>query len=209
MNTRDRVGLGSGLGEYLRDQRTHARLSLRQLAEVAGVSNPYLSQVERGLRKPSAEVLNQLAKGLRISAEVLYERAGLLEPDATRPQVREAVLADPQLSERQRRVLIEVYELFCQSGDASQSDLEGLTDPAALAAEPPTSVVESPADGAGRDEASDAANAAEDTRARRPARSRRPPRKPVKATEAPSASDLEPSGDENDHQPKDTQENQE
>lgn len=102
----------SELGAYLREQRQHAKLSLRQLAAEAGVSNPYLSQIERGIRKPSAEVLQQLARGLRISAEALYERAGLLEPDATRSSVREAVLADPDLDDRQRRVLLEVYEAF-------------------------------------------------------------------------------------------------
>lgn len=102
----------SELGAYLREQRHQAKLSLRQLAAEAGVSNPYLSQIERGIRKPSAEVLQQLARGLRISAEALYERAGLLEPDATRSGVREAVLADPDLDDRQRRVLLEVYETF-------------------------------------------------------------------------------------------------
>lgn len=101
----------SELGAYLREQRHSAKLSLRQLADVAGISNPYLSQIERGLRKPSAEVLQQIAKGLRISAEALYERAGLLEPDQTRG-VREAVLADPQLSDRQRRALLEIYDAF-------------------------------------------------------------------------------------------------
>lgn len=111
MSTRNR-GLGGGLGEYLKEQRTNAKLSLRQLAEVAGVSNPYLSQIERGLRKPSAEVLNQLAKGLRISAEALYERAGLLESEAGPPSVRAAIHADPHLTERQRRALLEVYEAF-------------------------------------------------------------------------------------------------
>lgn len=102
----------SELGAYLREQRQHAKLSLRQLAAEAGVSNPYLSQIERGIRKPSAEVLQQLARGLRISAEALYERAGLLEPDATRSSVREAVLTDPDLDDRQRRALLEVYEAF-------------------------------------------------------------------------------------------------
>ncbi len=115
MTAFDRVG---ELGDYLREQRQSAKLSLRQLADAAGVSNPYLSQVERGLRKPSAEVLNQLAKGLRISAEALYERAGLLEPDPDRRGVREAILADAQLSERHRRALLEVYEAFRGSDTA-------------------------------------------------------------------------------------------
>jgi transcriptional regulator with XRE-family HTH domain len=100
------------LGDYLREQRQHAKLSLRQLADVAGVSNPYLSQVERGLRKPSAEVLQQIAKGLRISAEVLYVRAGLLEERGDRIGVETAILGDPLLTERQRRVLLDIYETF-------------------------------------------------------------------------------------------------
>ena len=100
------------LGEFLREQRQGAKLSLRQLAEAAGVSNPYLSQVERGLRKPSAEVLQQIAKGLRISAEVLYVRAGILEEGAGRAEVETAVMADPDLTERQRRVLLDIYASF-------------------------------------------------------------------------------------------------
>lgn len=100
------------LGEFLREQRQGAKLSLRQLAEAAGVSNPYLSQVERGLRKPSAEVLQQIAKGLRISAEVLYVRAGILEEGAGKAEVETAVMADPELTERQRRVLLDIYASF-------------------------------------------------------------------------------------------------
>lgn len=100
------------LGSYLREQREHARLSLRQLATLAGVSNPYLSQVERGLRKPSAEVLQQIAHGLRISAEALYVRAGILEEEQNRPGVDEAVNADPELTDRQRRVLLDIYNAF-------------------------------------------------------------------------------------------------
>jgi len=107
------------LGEYLREQRQGAKLSLRQLAEVAGVSNPYLSQVERGLRKPSAEVLQQIAKGLRISAEVLYVRAGILDERADREnlEVEAAVLADPHLTERQRQVLLDIYATFRSQDD--------------------------------------------------------------------------------------------
>jgi transcriptional regulator with XRE-family HTH domain len=104
----DRVG---DLGGYLREQREHARLSVRQLASLAGVSNPYLSQVERGLRKPSAEVLQQIARGLRISAEALYVRAGILD-DEGRPDVEAAIHADPDLNERQRRVLLDIYASF-------------------------------------------------------------------------------------------------
>ena len=85
------------LGEYLREQRRNAQLSLRQLADAAGVSNPYLSQIERGLRKPSAEVLQQVAKALRISAETLYVRAGILDAERDRDEVetRAVILADP------------------------------------------------------------------------------------------------------------------
>jgi transcriptional regulator with XRE-family HTH domain len=101
------------LGDYLREQRVSARLTLRQLAEQAGVSNPYLSQIERGLRRPSAEVLQQLAKALRISAQTLYVRAGILDfDDETDHTVEMAVVADPGLSERQKHVLLEIYSSF-------------------------------------------------------------------------------------------------
>ncbi|MFC8245374.1 helix-turn-helix domain-containing protein [Streptomyces chartreusis] len=102
------------LGDYLREQRRNAQLSLRQLADAAGVSNPYLSQIERGLRKPSAEVLQQVAKALRISAETLYVRAGILDAERDRDEVetRAVILADPTLSERQKQVLLQIYESF-------------------------------------------------------------------------------------------------
>lgn len=101
------------LGEYLKEQRLNAELSLRQLAEQAGVSNPYLSQIERGLRRPSAEVLQQIAKALRISAEQLYIRAGILDPnDGAAGSVELAVLADAQLSERQKQSLLDIYHSF-------------------------------------------------------------------------------------------------
>ena len=101
-----------GLGTYLREQRESARLSVRQLSELAGVSNPYLSQIERGLKKPSAEILGQLAKGLRISAESLYVRAGILEEREDQMPVETALLGDAGLSERQKRVLLDIYESF-------------------------------------------------------------------------------------------------
>lgn len=99
------------IGEYIRQQRVGAQVSLRQLSKLAGVSNPYLSQIERGLRKPSAEILQQIARGLRISAEALYVRAGILEQ---RPAsaVTDAVLADLELSERQKQVLLDIYQSF-------------------------------------------------------------------------------------------------
>ncbi len=110
------------LGDYLREQRLSAELSLRQLSEQAGVSNPYLSQIERGLRKPSAEVLQQIAKGLRISAEQLYIRAGILDPDdGGRGTVELAVLADPALTERQKNTLLDVYSSFLAQNEAGQS----------------------------------------------------------------------------------------
>src|SRR5829696_5165324 len=104
-------GLGRDIGGYIRSQRTKAKISLRQLAKAAGVSNPYLSQVERGLRKPSAEILQQIAKGLRISAEVLYVRAGILD-ERPASAVTDAVLADPDLTERHKQVLLDIYQSF-------------------------------------------------------------------------------------------------
>ena len=114
---KSKVGLTvESLGDYLKEQRVSARLSLRQLAEQAGVSNPYLSQIERGLRKPSADVLQQIAKALRISAEQLYLRAGILSPEdlqgRSERSVELAVLADPGLSERQKQSLLDVYASF-------------------------------------------------------------------------------------------------
>ena len=100
------------IGEYIKQQREQAKISLRQLADAAGVSNPYLSQIERGLRKPSADILQQIAKGLRISAEALYVQAGILEDRPADSGVRSALLTDPQLTERQKQVLIEIYESF-------------------------------------------------------------------------------------------------
>ncbi len=102
----------NSIGEYIREQREQAKISMRQLAQSAGVSNPYLSQIERGLRKPSADILQQIAKGLRISAEALYVQAGILEDRPADSGVRTALLADPELSERQKQVLLEIYESF-------------------------------------------------------------------------------------------------
>lgn len=106
-----------GLGEYIRDQRRTAQISLRQLARQAGVSNPYLSQIERGLRKPSAEILQQIAKALRISAEAMYVQAGILE-EREGGEFTESVLRDPFLTERQRQVLIEIYTSFRNENEA-------------------------------------------------------------------------------------------
>ena len=104
-----RVG---SIGEYIREQRQRAKVSLRQLAEVTGVSNPYLSQIERGLRKPSAEILQQIAKGLRISAEALYVQAGILDEREADTDVQAAIRADAALTERQKQVLLDIYESF-------------------------------------------------------------------------------------------------
>ena len=112
------TGAGHRLGEYIREQRRGSQISLRQLADLAGVSNPYLSQIERGLRKPSAEILQQIAKGLRISAEALYLQAGILEHREGDRPVADAVLADDGLTERQKQVLLEIYESFRKENGA-------------------------------------------------------------------------------------------
>ncbi|MGO9078989.1 MAG: helix-turn-helix domain-containing protein [Streptosporangiaceae bacterium] len=120
------------IGSYIRDQREQAKISIRQLAQAAGVSNPYLSQIERGLRKPSADILQQIAKGLRISAEALYVQAGLLDDQPGGLAVRTAVLADDELTERQKQMLIEIYDSFrketamaAAEADEAQADEAG------------------------------------------------------------------------------------
>jgi transcriptional regulator with XRE-family HTH domain len=105
------------IGSFIRTQREAAQVSVRQLAEKAGVSNPYLSQIERGLRKPSADVLNQIAKALRVSAEVLYIRAGILEPSETN-EVRDVIITDTAITERQKQVLLDIYTSFCEQNEA-------------------------------------------------------------------------------------------
>jgi transcriptional regulator with XRE-family HTH domain len=100
------------LGNFIREQRSQAGVSLRKLAKLAGVSNPYLSQIERGLRRPSAEILNGIAKALRISAETLYVQAGILDDRKDREDLTEAILADRGLTERQKQVLVQVYTSF-------------------------------------------------------------------------------------------------
>ncbi len=110
-----------GLGSYIRDQREKGALSLRKLSGLAGVSIPYLSQVERGLRKPSAEILQAIAKGLRVSAETLYVQAGILE-DRSVPDVASAIMSDPTVTERQKQALIQIYEAFREeTGRAAES----------------------------------------------------------------------------------------
>jgi transcriptional regulator with XRE-family HTH domain len=118
----------NSIGEYIREQREQAKISMRQLAQSAGVSNPYLSQIERGLRKPSADILQQIAKGLRISAEALYVQAGILEDRPADSGVRSALLADPQLSERQKQVLMEIYESFRRENTAAVPEADTESD---------------------------------------------------------------------------------
>jgi transcriptional regulator with XRE-family HTH domain len=112
------------LGEFIREQRETARLSLRGLSDRAGISNPYLSQIERGLRKPSADILQQIARGLAISAESLYVRAGILDPrdddgTATPTGVEHAILAATDLDDRQKHVLIDLYRTLRRSEEGA------------------------------------------------------------------------------------------
>lgn len=112
------------LGSFIRDRRNQARLSLRKLSEQAGISNPYLSQIERGLRKPSAEILQSIARALRISAETLYIQAGILDDGGEDRSVQTAIFSDTVLSERQKQMLVEIYETFRR-----EQALEGDKDP--------------------------------------------------------------------------------
>jgi transcriptional regulator with XRE-family HTH domain len=132
------------LGDYIREQRMSSSISLRQLARLAGVSNPYLSQIERGLRKPSAEILQQIAKALRISAEALYVQAGILEERDADTDVPGAILRDEWVTERQKQVLLEIYDSFRKENDGQRQsgadpdtdEPEPATDTAAESAEP-------------------------------------------------------------------------
>jgi transcriptional regulator with XRE-family HTH domain len=125
------------IGSFIRTQREAAQVSVRQLAEKAGVSNPYLSQIERGLRKPSADVLNQIAKALRVSAEVLYIRAGILEPTEA-SEVRDVIITDTAINERQKQVLLEIYTSFCQQNEAALIEAAEAAGAAIEADEEPT-----------------------------------------------------------------------
>lgn len=116
------------IGEFIREQRRNAKISLRQLAEQAGVSNPYLSQIERGLRKPSAEVLQQIANALRVSTPIMYLRAGLLEAREGQG-VLAAIAADEGLAARQKQTLVEIYEAFRRENARSAGDTEGAEPP--------------------------------------------------------------------------------
>ena len=113
--------IGRNIGDFIREQRNTAKISLRELAKQAGVSNPYLSQIERGLRKPSAEILQQIAKGLRISAEVLYVEAGILQ-QREGGALADAIVAATDLTERQKQVLLDVYESFRRENSAKNKE---------------------------------------------------------------------------------------
>jgi transcriptional regulator with XRE-family HTH domain len=137
------------LGAFIREQRNTARLSLRRLSELAGVSNPYLSQIERGLRRPSAEILQQIAKALRISAETLYVQAGILDPPDGSPDLARQILADPHLSEEQKQVLVRIYLSFCREhepeGPSAPDASPGATGPDGPSASVPSTSVRRPA----------------------------------------------------------------
>jgi transcriptional regulator with XRE-family HTH domain len=110
------------LGAFIREQRRNARLSLRNLSALSGISNPYLSQIERGLRRPSADILQQIAKALRISAETLYVRAGILEQRDDDAGLEDAIARDPTLNDRQKQALLEVYRSFQRESTAAPAD---------------------------------------------------------------------------------------
>ena len=129
----------SQVGEFIREQRSAAKVSLRELARTAGVSNPYLSQVERGLRKPSAEILSAIARGLSISAETLYEQAGILDRRSGTADTVAAIRADVALSERHKAVLLELYETYVREHAAQHPTAS----PAPGAGSGPTSTKES------------------------------------------------------------------
>lgn len=112
----------SDLGAYIRNQRESAKLSLRNLAKIAGVSNPYLSQIERGLRKPSAEILQAIAKALSISSETLYVKAGILEERPADADLEHAIERDAYLTDAQRNALIEMYRSFRKLNDLEDDD---------------------------------------------------------------------------------------
>jgi transcriptional regulator with XRE-family HTH domain len=108
----DAVDASRDLGAFIREQRRRARLSLRKLSELSGISNPYLSQIERGLRHPSAEILQQIARALSLSVEALYVRAGFLDPGDEELSLTDHIRSDPWLDDEQKRALIHIYESF-------------------------------------------------------------------------------------------------
>jgi transcriptional regulator with XRE-family HTH domain len=141
------------LGSFIREQRGTARLSLRRLSELAGISNPYLSQIERGLRRPSAEILQQIAKALRISAETLYVQAGILEAPTGTPDLTRAIMADQSISEEHKQALVRIYLSFRREHEdervrADDHDHHQAHDHTAPAAEPGPAPAAVPADAA-------------------------------------------------------------
>ena len=133
------AAVSSQVGDFIREQRSAARVSLRELARTAGVSNPYLSQVERGLRKPSAEILASIARGLKISAESLYEQAGILDRRSGNPDTVAAIRSDDDLSERHKAVLLELYETYVREHQAASHSAmaQAATQPVPSAPRPP------------------------------------------------------------------------
>lgn len=116
----EKPAMPTDIGEFIREQRQLAEMSLRRLADLAGVSNPYLSQVERGLRKPSAQILQQLAKALQVSAETMYVRAGMLDENTVvEPTLESAIRHAPELNEEQRKALLSVYRSFLAANAAA------------------------------------------------------------------------------------------
>jgi transcriptional regulator with XRE-family HTH domain len=136
------------LGSFIREQRSSARLSLRRLSELAGISNPYLSQIERGLRRPSAEILQQIAKALRISAETLYVHAGILERPDGDTDLSRHIFADHHLTEEQRQAMMRIYLSFRHENedqavaDPNRTPAEAV--PASSQASGPTGAVSAP-----------------------------------------------------------------
>lgn len=130
----------AAIGEIIRQQRELAELSMRQFAELAGISNPYLSQIERGLRAPSEQVLDAIAKTLQVSADALYEQAGVARPDdePANTAVLDAIAADPQLTARQRTALREVYEAFVANSPRGSRAASRARRPASSAGPPQT-----------------------------------------------------------------------
>lgn len=138
------------LGEFVREQRRIGEMSLRRLSELSGISNPYLSQIERGMRRPSAEILQQLARALEISSETLYVRAGILDPATDQSDLLDAVRRDAVLTEAQKRTLIHIYESFRNETLAARvasgvdAGAPGATPPGDPAAGAPAPFAESP-----------------------------------------------------------------
>jgi transcriptional regulator with XRE-family HTH domain len=136
--------VSSQVGDFIRSQRSAAQVSLRELARTAGVSNPYLSQVERGLRKPSAEILASIARGLKISAETLYEQAGILDRRSGTAATVAAIRADEALSERHKAVLLELYETYAREHARDTAAPSGTTSPGTPPTDPPAATGTTP-----------------------------------------------------------------